>query len=241
MAANQDTFARLQQDILLLQGFKPAAAHITNWHGLEQIKSAFPNGVFPTGAVHEFVCKGPETVSSSAGFVSGILSSLLKQQGATVWISPGKMIFPPALKHFGMDPEKVIFIHLKNEKEKLFVMEEALKCDSVTAVVGQINEISLIESRRFQLAVEHSKVTGFLIRQNPQNLMTSCVTRWQVTPLPGEEEEGLPGVGFPKWDVQLLKVRNGKPGRWEMQWRSGKFLVTPEYRFEIKETIRKIV
>jgi protein ImuA len=240
MAANQDTFARLQQEIFLLQGFKPTTDSVTNWYGLDQIKSAFPNSVFPTGAVHEFFCAGPETVSSSAGFISGILSSLLKQQGATIWISHGKLIFPPALKSFGLDPEKVIFIHLKNEKEKLYVMEEALKCDSVTAVVGQINEISLTESRRFQLAVEHSKVTGFLLRQNPRNLLTTCVTRWQVAPLQSESKD-LPGVGFPKWDVQLVKVRNGKTGRWQMQWRSGNFLVTPKYSFGIKEPIRKIV
>ncbi|MBO9204225.1 MULTISPECIES: ImuA family protein [Niastella] len=240
MAANQDTFARLQQDILLLQGFKPASNNVTNWHGLEQIKTAFPNNIFPTGAIHEFFCTGQETVSASAGFISGILSSLLTQQGAIIWISTGKMIYPPSLKAFGVNPEKVIFIHLKNEKEKLFAMEEALKCDAVTAVVGQLNEISLIESRRFQLAVEHSKVTGFLLRQNPRNQMTSCVTRWQITPMPGEGNDGLPGLGFPKWDVQLLKVRNGKQGRWEIQWQSGKFVVTPKYNFE-RELVRKIV
>ena len=164
---NQSFIAHLQKEILLLQGFKPASNDSTNWIGLEQIKDAFPNNTFPIGAMHEFFCTGLETVSASAGFISGILSTLLKQQGTTIWVGSGQLIFPPALKVFGIAPEKVIFINLKKDKEKLFVMEEALKCDAISAVVGQINEISLTDSRRFQLAVEHSKVTGFLLRQHP--------------------------------------------------------------------------
>jgi protein ImuA len=33
----------------------------------------------------------------------------------------------------------------------------------------------------------------------------------------------MPGVGFPKWNIELLKVRNGKPGSWELEWRNGSF------------------
>jgi protein ImuA len=25
-------------------------------------------------------------------------------------------------------------------------------------------------------------------------------------------------MGFPRWEVELLKVRNGKPGKWLVQW-----------------------
>jgi len=241
MAAKADIIAHLQKEILLLQGFKPASNDATNWMGLEQIKDAFPNKTFPTGAIHEFFCTGLETVSASAGFISGILSTLLKQQGAIIWIGSSQVIFPTALKAFGIAPEKVIFINLRKDNDKLFVMEEALKCDSIAAVVGQINEFSLTDSRRFQLAVEHSKVTGFLLRQNPKSLTTSCVTRWQITPQPSGEENNIPGLGFPKWKVQLLKVRNGKPGQWEMQWRAGKFIIASHNHYETKEIIRKII
>jgi len=33
----------------------------------------------------------------------------------------------------------------------------------------------------------------------------------------------LPGVGFPRLNVELLKVRNGKPGSWQVEWANGKF------------------
>jgi protein ImuA len=240
MAAKADIFARLQKEILLLEGFKPASNDHTNWAGLEHIRSAFPNSTFPTGAMHEFICEGIETVAASTGFITGILSTVLKQQGVTIWIGSSKMIFPPALKLFGMAPENIIFIQLKKQKDKLFVMEEALKCDSITSVIGHIDDLSFTESRRFQLAVEQSKVTGFLVRQNPRNLTTSSVTRWKITPQ-ASLTTGIPGVGFPQWAVQLLKVRNGKPGSWEMVWRSGKFLLVPKESVELELPQRKIV
>ena len=63
-------------------------------------------------------------------------------------------------------------------------MEEALKCDGIAAVVGEIQELSFTVSRRLQLAVEQSRVTGFILRNNPRNLnTTACVTRWKITPL----------------------------------------------------------
>ena len=31
-------------------------------------------------------------------------------------------------------------------------------------------------------------------------------------PLRCELEDGMPGVGVPRWNVELLKISNGKPG-----------------------------
>ena len=111
---------------------------------------------------------------------------------------------------------------MQKEKEILWVMEEALKCEGLAAVIAETPEISFTASRRFQLAVEQSRVTGFIIRRNPKNLATACVTRWKISPLPSATEDGLPGVGFPRWNVELLKVRNGTPGKWQLEW-AGRF------------------
>jgi hypothetical protein len=41
----------------------------------------------------------------------------------------------------------------------------------------------------------------------------------------------MPGVGFPGWNVELLKVRNGKPGSWQIEWAESRFqnIFTPWY------------
>lgn len=46
----------------------------------------------------------------------------------------------------------------------MWTIEEALKCDALSALVGKVRELNLPESRRIQLAVEESKMTGLLHR-----------------------------------------------------------------------------
>lgn len=215
--------AQLQKEILLLQGYKPAADGSICDGGLGLIKHAFPNASFPVGAVHEFYCNGAESVAATTGFIAGIVSSLMQSTGTALWISSSGSVFPPALQSFGIEPDKIVFVDLHNEKEGFWAMEEALKCGGLSAVIIEMQEISFTVSRRFQLAVEESHVTGFVIRCNPKNLATACVTRWRITPLPGESEEGLPGLGFPRWNVELLKVRSGKPDTWQLEWAAGRF------------------
>ena len=219
-----DIIAQLQKDILPLQGFRPILNNSALDTGLGLIRTAFPNSSFPLGAVHEFISSGSEDTAATTGFVSGILASLMRKNGACIWIASQRTIFPPALRSFGIAPDKIIFIDLKKEKEILWAMEEALKCEGLSAVVGEIKELSFTASRRLQLAVEQSKVTGFVLRNDPRSInTTACVTRWKITSLPGELADGIPGVGFPHWNVDLLKVRNGKPGTWQITYAAGRF------------------
>jgi len=126
----------------------------------------------------------------------------------------------------------------------LWAMEEALKCSSLAAVVAEIKELSFTESRRLQLVVEKSRVTGFILRENTRQLSTTaCVARWKITPLPSEPEDGMPGLGFPRWNVELLKVRNGNPGAWVIEWCAGKFVPVIKERsdlLELDENIRRV-
>jgi hypothetical protein len=49
------------------------------------------------------------------------------------------------------------------------------------------------------------------------------MSRWRITSLPGYVSENLPGVGFPQWKVELLRIRNGRPGVWNIRLSAGKF------------------
>jgi protein ImuA len=224
MPTKADIIAQLQKDILLLGGHKPPVTNMALPNGLRFMRQHFPQGVFPLGAVHEFLCGQPEDAAATGGFISGVLSTCMPVKGAVIWISLRKGIFPPALHEFNIEPNHIIFIHPANEKEILWVTEEALKCDSVTAVVAEMRDLNFTNSRRFQLAVEHSRVTGFILNQKPNNTSNNaCLSRWHISSLPSIPENGLPGVGHPRWLVQLQKIRNGKPGSWQIEWVNGKF------------------
>jgi protein ImuA len=228
-ATKADIIAQLQKDILFLQGFRPILKSSAVDVVPGPVSDAFPNSFFPLGAVHEFLCAGAEDGAATGGFIAGVLSALMLNGGITFWISSSRTLFPPALKSFGIAPEKIIFIDLQKEKDILWVMEEALKCDSLAAVVGEIHQLSFTASRRLQLAVEQSQVTGFILRPGLRNPGTSaCISRWKITCLPGMLAGDMPGVGFPRWNVELLKIRNGKPGAWHIEWAAGRFRHIPQ-------------
>jgi protein ImuA len=241
LSSKAHTIAQLQREILPLQGYKPTAFTSAFDDGLGPINRAFPNGSFPLGAVHEFFCTSSEDISATSGFIAGILSSLMKKNGALLWICSSRTIFPPALKSFFIHPQHVIFVEALNEKKRLWALEEALKCNGLSAVIAETSEINFTVSRRLQLAVEQSGVTGFLLRKNPKNFSTACVTRWKITPLPSASAKDLPGLCFPQWNVELLKVRNGKPGSWQIEWAGDFFRHIYKVPFVQKVEERKAV
>lgn len=216
-AGQQSIRLTLQQDILRLQGFKSVDDGGERM-ALGPILQAFPRGQFPEGAIHEFVTTQPEEEAATRGFMSVILSQLAGHQGIIVWISRGSVVFPPALQYFQVVPHHVIFVDVKREADMLWTLEEALRCETLSCVVAELHHLDFISSRRLQLAVEKSRVTGLILhKQFRQATPTACVSRWRITPIPGDAH-GLPGMGVPQWRVELLRVRNGTPGIWDMQW-----------------------
>jgi protein ImuA len=233
-AAKQDIIQQLQKEVLSMQRLrKGGGSNIST--GLREIEKAFPDQTFPLGAVHEFISNARQDAAATNGFMAGLLGKLVGK-GTSIWVSNKRTLFPAALSCFGIAPERMIFVDLRRQKDVLWAVEEALRCNAVAAVVGELGELSFTESRRLQLAVEQSRVTGFIHRYSPRSdNVTACVTRWRIKPLPSSSN-GIPGVGFPRWNIQLLKVRNGKPGNWDAEWAAGEFRFITRTPFATVET-----
>lgn len=222
--SKNDIVERLQREILSMQGFRVKSNEQATSVGFSPFDTAFPNHTFPVAAVHEFISQRLEDAAATAGFISCLLGNLMKEDGECLWISTRRTLFPPSLKAFGIEPDRIIFIDIVKDKDILWTMEEALKCDALTAVVCELKEINLTESRRLQIAVERSRVTGFLHRYEPKKIENiACVSRWQISSMNSELEFGMPGLGLPRWNVELLKIRNGKPGAWQIEWSGRQF------------------
>jgi len=225
MESTKELINKLKQDILLWQGLKPYKDRKSETIGLGEIEKAFPNGVFPKKAIHEFITIEPEHLAASGGFIGGLLSILMKDGAACVWISTKRRLFPLSMRLFNVDPERIIFMDVPREKDVFWIMEEALKCEGLAAVVAELNGLNLIESRRLQLAVEQTGVTGFVLRKDARKTVSSMVSaRWRISPLPSVTEDKMPGVGFPRWNIELMKVRNGNPGNWILEWGGDRFV-----------------
>jgi protein ImuA len=239
-AEQEEIIARLRRDIASWEGFRAPQSGESSSFGLGPIESAFPNGIFPTGVLHEFISARPEFTAAIGGFIAGIMQTLLLNGGICVWVSYTRRIYPPALKRFGVCPDRIIFIDVNREKDVLWATEEALKCSGVAAVICETRLLTFMESRRLQLAIEQSQVTGFILRKDTKNITTTaCTARWTVKPLRSKLRPGMPGVGHPRWLVELLKVKNGQPGSWEIEWKNKQFHHIAPHEHVQPQTVRR--
>lgn len=217
-AMEREIVSKLKKEILAMQGVPQLVEGRAADTGLGPITGAFPYGFFPVG-IHEFVSTSAETAASVSGFMAALLSRITRHDGICLWIGTHRMLFPPALVFFGLNPHNIIFIDNRKPADLSWMIEQALKCEALSAVVGEISDLDLAQSRRLQLAVEQSRVNCFLHRRYPAKASTiASVCRWKILPIASVSEPGLPGVGFPAWEVTLEKVRNGQPGSWRMWW-----------------------
>jgi protein ImuA len=220
---------KLKQDLLILGGLKPLQQGVQPQGELAFMQAHFPQGVFPIGAVHEFVCPTLEQAAASTAFINGVISSCLPSKGVTVWVSTEEYFFSQAFAAFGVEPHHIIFMHPKQKTQVVWCVEEALRCPAVNSVVAQMPQLSFMQSRRFQLAVEATKVTGFILNSSAASSNTTgCLSKWQISPLPSYLQGGMPGVGPPRWQVHLQKMRHGKPGNWQVEWVNGSFRLVPQ-------------
>ena len=222
---NKSIKEKLELDILPLGGFRHSLKSQLNTPGLGPVLSHFPGRCFPVGAVHEVLSTDEEQRAAGLGFMCSLFSEVLQPGEVAGWIGPRQWVYPPALIQFGYAPDKMLFVEVSRHRDQLWALEEMLQCAAVKVVMAEVESVSFVQSRRLQLAVERSGTTCFLFRsprQQPSLIATAAT--WRVRSRPGYIPEGLPGVGYPGWQVDLLKMRNGRPGSWELYCQAGRLI-----------------
>ena len=219
MSAKTNQLQQLRQDLLRFEGVTVSGIAAATL-GLGPLQSAFPLGLFPKAATHEFLWGGPDGLSATTGWLAGLLSHLMGAKGSVVWVSAAVPVFAPALVAFNIKPERILFVRAQ-QKDIAWATEEALKCNALSAVVAELRSLDFTTSRRFQLAVEQSGTTGLLLNATNHERPNTSVSRWRITHIPSITE-GLPGVGLPAWRIELLRMRNARPGVWHTYWKDGR-------------------
>jgi protein ImuA len=195
--------------------------------GLAAIDRVLPGGGLARGCLHE-LCSAPDR-AAAAGFAAALLGRL-GVDGHTVWIGPRDDLFAPGLSAQGLPPERLIVVRAGPRDARLWALEEALRSPGLTAVLAEVDRLTLTQSRRLQLAAEARGVTAFLLRPHaaadaPGGASTAAMTRWRITPLPAAADlEAAPRAWQPpRWQVELVRCRGGRTGAWAIGWREGGF------------------
>ena len=145
--------------------------------------------------------------------------------GMVLWCLPRPNLYGPGLAAHGLDPARLVLVRAPRDAEILWAMEEGLRAPGIAAVVGEVGSLAAVASRRLQLAAERSGITAFLLRRwrvggqaaHERALPNAAVTRWRIAALPSKSLPGEPGVGRPRWRIELLRCRGGEPASWEVE------------------------
>ena len=182
--------------------------------GVGPLDAALPQGGLARGALHEVAGGGDGAVDGAVAalFVAGIAARL---PGQILWCVTRPDLFAPALQQSGLDPGRVLYVEAGDEKSLLACFEEGLRHGGIGAVVGEVARLSMTASRRLQLAAETSGVMALAVRRWRRatdaadfGQPTAATTRWRVSPQPSSPLPA-PGVGRPRWFVELIRCRAG--------------------------------
>ncbi len=219
---NPDRLRDLRDQIARIERGPVAAPGKTVSMGASGIDQALPNGGLALGALHEIAGAGPDTEHGAAAALlsAGILA---RMAGPVLWAMEWPDLFAPGLAGAGLHPDRVVFAAAG--KEVLATMEEGLRHPGLAAVVGEIaGRLSLVASRRLQLAAEQTGVLAIALRRSRQfddpalREPTAAMTRWLVTALPSPpalpHAPSVPGLGPARWRLTLTRCRGGEPGTW---------------------------
>ena len=197
-----------------------------------------PGGGLARASLHEILATEP---GCGAAFAAVVLA---RSGGTVVWIagsSDGLTAWPPGLARFGLLPANLILVRADGWSDALWAMEETLRCPAVSGALLAVDwqakpaatALDLTASRRLQLAAEAGGGIGLLLRPAMLNPPPSAaVSRWRIAPLqaagPGHD------MGDPCWQLELLRLRGGKPGGpWAVTWQAGQILWTTAIRVAV--------
>ncbi len=212
--------------------------------GVPGIDGGLPGGGLARGGLHE-VLGGAEGRGNRGGAALAFAAVLAARRaalgasrgsgnggnggggGRVLWCLAGPGLYGPGLAAFGLGAERLILVRGRDDRERLWAMEEGLKCTALAMVVGEVGRLDLGQSRRLQLAAETSGVTALLLHPRGDDGdrggdvgvgVSAALTRWRISPAPSTETQGYTGIGAACCRAELLRCKGGRPGSWLLRW-----------------------
>jgi protein ImuA len=226
LIALQDRIRRIERPGGLRHGLLPF--HVA------AIDCVLPGGGLALGAVHEVLGSGAdeEDGAAASGFAAGIAGRI--GPGLVLWALKRGDLYGPGLAEYGLDPARIVRVTARRDDDILWVLEEGLRAPGsrggIATVIGEIGRLPMVAGRRLQLAAERSGVTALLLRRwrsgaeaaAERERPSAAATRWRIVAIPslsGPELNNEPGIGTPRWRVELLRCRGAEAANltWDLE------------------------
>jgi protein ImuA len=178
--------------------------------------------------LYEIIANRPIDAGAATGFCITLLAALLDyRKGRILWClnnnaTDAGEIYPLGLVQYGLDLSNLTIVKTTRDTDVLWAMEEALRSDTFTAVLGEVKEINMTASRRLQLAAEENNTLTLLLRPATETPGPSAaIQRWRIKTVPSHPR-GFAAIlnepGSACWKAKLFRSRGGTPGTWSMEW-----------------------
>ena len=135
-------------------------------------------------------------------------------RGLVVWV--GRRAWPSVwllLRALGR-LDDCLFVDAREAGERVWAVDQALRCPGVACVVGDATGTDLGVSRRWQLAAEAGGTLGLLTRPPwERDALSAAATRWTVEPV-------VSARAAPSWRVALVRARGMATDgcAWDVCW-----------------------
>lgn len=187
--------------------------------GLDALDGKLAGGGLSIGRLHEVAGSSTSFADDAAAtlFLAGIAARFATGAAApALWATTRFDLYAPGLEQAGLAPASVLFAEARDDDQLLALLEDAVRDGSAAVVVGEVRRVSMIATRRLQLAAGEAGVPVLLFRRwrkadvEPFADPSAAATRWRIgcapsSPLP------VAGVGRARWNVDLVRQRAGEP------------------------------
>lgn len=156
-------------------------------------------------------------------FAAGIAARFANNSGRTVlWALSKFDLYAPGLEQVGLGPDRILYAQGAKDAEVLAMAEDGLRDGSLACVIAEVKAADMTATRRLQLAASDGKTPILLYRRHrvsercPLGTLSAAMTRWRI----GCAESARlphPGIGRPRWSVELVRQRAGNPFTLELE------------------------
>ena len=219
--SHADAVAALRASIAQGQAERVAAFPF----GVPEIDERLADQGLDGAGLHEIAAASSSLSDDAAAtlFAAGIAARFAALHGTEIfWALSRFDLYAPGLEQAGLSPERIFYAQGTKDSMVLAMAEDALRDGSLACVIAEVKAADQTATRRLQLAASDGKTPILLYRRHrsrdrcPLSGLSSAMTRWRIgcapsAPLPH------PGVGRPRWLVDLVRQRNGNPFSLELE------------------------
>jgi hypothetical protein len=197
--------------------------------GCPELDAQLPQGGYEPGTIVEWL----EPRKGSGGWYLALAAArqavTASDSQARYWVvvDRQKYFYPPAARSMGLPLDRLIVLHPLNAADEAWAVDQALRCPAVGAVIAELDDVSELQARRFQLAAEQGRSLGLFLRPLHVRRQPSWAeVQWLIEPTEKgtqlilnetckKNELSLP---FRRLTIQALRMRSGLSSRrWHLK------------------------